>query len=799
MLHQNVLSQIKRIQLSCFLPLNIISLVVLSLILFFTNINIYAAQVSLTWGTNSESDLAGYKIYYGNSSGSYDSNIDVGNQTSYTVTGLVEGETNYFALAAYDMSGNESSYSSEVVYNVPDNTLPSTPTNLQAAVVSTSQVDLAWNASTDNIGITGYRIYRDSTQIATTSNTTYQDTGLSSSTTYSYTVTAYDAAGNESGQSSTSSATTLSLPVNNPPVLSSIGNKSVNEGQALSFTISATDPDGDTLNYTASNLPYGTIFNESTRTFSWTPTYSQAGTYSNITFQVSDGTDIDSESITITANNVNRTPALNPITDITVNEGVLITLNPTATDPDGDTLTYTYSGWMTSAIYTTNYTDAGIHTVTVTVSDGTLSDSQNVSVTVNNVNQAPVLDTISDITVSDGVTITINPTATDQDEDTLTYTYTGWMTSSSYTTNSNDVGTHTVTVTVSDGTLTDSQAVTVIVLNSNSEPVLDPIADITVNEGATITLSPTATDPDEDALTYTYSGWMSSVSYTTTYDDAGIHTVTVTVSDDSLSDSQVVTITVVEKDKEPLEISNLTVASGETYEIVKNGLQNGAVVYIDRNYAYSTVPTWLQDTTYIKTANNDKRSSAASFLTFDANQDVIVYVAYDDRITTKPSWLESFTDTGDDLIVNGENHSIFTNNYLTGTITLGGNEGVSNSSMYTVTIVGQGNQGNNVDTIQPSTPTNLQASAVSKTKMNLSWNASTDNVGVTGYRIYRDEIQVADVSSTTYQDTGLSKNTTYVYTISAYDAAGNESSQSTPLASNTKSPGRPTGMRIVGT
>jgi chitinase len=81
--------------------------------------------------------------------------------------------------------------------------------------------------------------------------------------------------------------------------------------------------------------------------------------------------------------------------------------------------------------------------------------------------------------------------------------------------------------------------------------------------------------------------------------------------------------------------------------------------------------------------------------------------------------------------------------------------------------------------------------------MRLSWNASTDNVGVTGYRIYRDGIQVADVSSTTYQDTGLSKDTTYVYTISAYDAVGNESSQSTPLVSNTKSPGRPKGMKIV--
>ncbi len=155
----------------------------------------------------------------------------------------------------------------------------------------------------------------------------------------------------------------------------------------------------------------------------------------------------------------------------------------------------------------------------------------------------------------------------------------------------------------------------------------------------------------------------------------------------------------------------------------------------------------------------------------------------------------TFTDTGDDVVISGQAHSIWKKEFPAGTITLGGNEGAGNSSMYTVKIVGQGND---VDTIQPSTPTSLKAKS-STNKMDLSWNASTDNVGVTGYRIYRDGIQVADVSSITYQDTGLSKNTTYVYTVSAYDTAGNESSQSAPLVSDTKPPGRPSGMKIVGT
>ncbi|MDR4497252.1 MAG: fibronectin type III domain-containing protein, partial [Candidatus Scalindua sp.] len=220
------------------------------------------------------------------------------------------------------------------------------------------------------------------------------------------------------------------------------------------------------------------------------------------------------------------------------------TLNPTATDLDGDALTFTYSGWMSSNSYTTSYNDAGVHTVTVTVSDGSLTDSQAVMVTVKNSNRKPVLNPIANIVVNEGVTISLNPTATDPDGDALTFTYSGWMSSNSYTTSYDDAGVHTVTVTVSDGSLTDSKNVTITVINANRAPVLNPIANIVVNEGDTVILNPTATDPDGNALTFTYSGWMSSKSYTTSYNDAGVHTVTVTVSDGSMTDSQDITITV---------------------------------------------------------------------------------------------------------------------------------------------------------------------------------------------------------------------------------------------------------------
>ncbi len=91
----------------------------------------------------------------------------------------------------------------------------------------------------------------------------------------------------------------IAAPVNNPPVLDPIGNKTVNEGALLSFTLSGSDADGHSLNFSSSGLPSGASFNPSAKFFEWTPDYSQAGLYS-VTFSVSDGSLTDSEVVAIT-------------------------------------------------------------------------------------------------------------------------------------------------------------------------------------------------------------------------------------------------------------------------------------------------------------------------------------------------------------------------------------------------------------------------------------------------------------------------------------------------------------------
>jgi chitodextrinase len=111
-----------------------------------------------------------------------------------------------------------------------DVTAPSVPTGLSATAVSSSQINLSWSVSTDDVAVTGYKIYRDSVFLTTTSLSTHSDTGLSPSTTYSYTVSAVDAASNESSQSSSANATTFAAS-------SSAGGGSGQHSQALIYDL----------------------------------------------------------------------------------------------------------------------------------------------------------------------------------------------------------------------------------------------------------------------------------------------------------------------------------------------------------------------------------------------------------------------------------------------------------------------------------------------------------------------------------------------------------------------------------
>lgn len=142
--------------------------------------------------------------------------------TSSGSTSVSPSQTTTYTLSASNSQGSVNANTTITVTAppLPDTTPPSTPTNLIAAAISSSQINLSWTASTDAVGVTGYKIYRGGTQIGTSTSNGYSDNNLSPSTSYFYTVQAYDAASNISSQSSSVSATTQSnvpLPSGNYP------------------------------------------------------------------------------------------------------------------------------------------------------------------------------------------------------------------------------------------------------------------------------------------------------------------------------------------------------------------------------------------------------------------------------------------------------------------------------------------------------------------------------------------------------------------------------------------------------
>jgi len=402
--------------------------------------------------------------------------------------------------------------------------------------------------------------------------------------------------------------------VNQAPILDPIGNHNVDEEQLLTFTATATDPDGQTLIFSLVGAPEGTVIDPASGAYSWTPTETQGPGSYTFDIVVSDGILTDSETITITVAEVNQAPILGSIGNQNVNEGQLLSFTVSGSDADGDTLTYTTDPLPTGATFTgSSFTwipgldQAGTYTVTFTVTDGTASDSEDVVITVNNINQAPVLDLIGSQSVDEGQLLSFVISATDPDGDSLTYAADPLPTGATFSESSftwtpglDQSGTYTVTFTVTDSNgSSDSEEVTITVNNVNQVPVLDLIGSQSVDEGQLLSFVISATDPDGDSLTYaadplptgaTFSE--SSFTWTPGLDQSGTYTVTFTVTDSNgASDSEEVTITVNNVNQDPVldPIGSQSVNEGEPLSFTVSGSDADGDTL---TYSATNVPAW---------------------------------------------------------------------------------------------------------------------------------------------------------------------------------------------------------------
>jgi len=183
-------------------------------------------SATLQWAGNSESDLAGYKVYQGTTVGSYGLSSDVGMVTTHTASNLQAGLTYYFAITAYDASGNESPPSNEVSQYIVDSSLDITPPSISLTSPTTGTtlsdpVTLTATA-TDNIGVVGVQFQLNGTNLGVEKTTTpfsvsWDTTGVAPGQ-YTLTAIARDAAGNTTSSDPVqvalaSSSSTLSVSI----------------------------------------------------------------------------------------------------------------------------------------------------------------------------------------------------------------------------------------------------------------------------------------------------------------------------------------------------------------------------------------------------------------------------------------------------------------------------------------------------------------------------------------------------------------------------------------------------------
>jgi len=331
--------------------------------------------------------------------------------------------------------------------------------------------------------------------------------------------------------------------VNRAPTLTMPTNQTINELTTMSVYASASDPDipSNTIVFALVSAPSGVNINPNTGLITWTPSEAQGPSTNTITVKVTDSNPwainenqlSTTNSFVVVVKEVNSAPVLPAQTNRTINELTLLVVTNTATDSDIPVNTLTYqlvnppagATISTNGIITWTPTEAqgpGTYTITTVVTDnGTpqLSATNEFTVTVNEVNSAPVLPVQTNRTINELTLLVVTNTATDSDipVNTLTYQLVNPPAGATISTNgiitwtpseSQGPGTYTITTVVTDnGTpqLSATNEFTVTVNEINLPPVLNMPPNTNINELATLTVTVSATDTDVPTNTLCFS------------------------------------------------------------------------------------------------------------------------------------------------------------------------------------------------------------------------------------------------------------------------------------------------------
>jgi len=635
-------------------------------------------------------------------------------------------------LVVWDNEGRASlkEHTINVYAGPPDTQAPSAPTNLSAPSKSNVTVNLSWSASTDNVGVYGYEVYRNGSLIGTTTGanaTTFTVTGLTPSTTYSFTVKAKDAAGNVSAASNALSVTTDAgdtQPPTAPSNLTSTGK--TDTSVSLSWSASS-----DNMGVTGYDIYAGSTLVASTTGASATNhTVTGLAPSTSYTFTV---------KAKDASNNVSA-----------ASNAVTVTTDPLANwvHCAGENNTCSFTG--TKEV---RYGANGSYV------KGTFTNSVMCSNNAFGTDPAPGYYKTCDVNLAGtGGGDTQAPTAPSN------------LTSPSKTSNS---------VSLSWSASSDNVGVT----------------GYDVYNGSTLAGSTTSTS-------YTVTGLSASTSYTFTVkakDAAGnvsaaSNAVTVTTNPPA-GDTQAPTApsSLTSPSKTENSVSLSWSASTDNVGVTGYDVYNGSTLAGSTTSTSYTVTGLSASTSYTFTV---KAKDAAGNVSAASNA-----VTVTTNASSSANWVfcagenQTCSFSGTKEVRYGANGSYAYGTFTNSVACANHIFGDPAPGSYKTCHVNEGGSGGG-DTQAPTAPTNLTSPSKTSTSVSLSWSASTDNVGVTGYDVYNGSTLAGSTSSTSFTVSGLTANTQYTFTVKAKDAANNVSAASNAVTVTTDASGGGSGSVV---
>jgi len=440
---------------------------------------------------------------------------DYETKTSYTATVTASDGTN---SGTQDITVNVSDLDDEAPAITSSATFSADENQTAIGTVTATDADNLDTSATISFAISGSELAIDSDGVLTfTSSPDYE-----TKTSYTATITASDGASNSSTQDITVSVNNLN---DNSPAFSSGTSFSADENQTAIGTVVSSDADGDDITYSISGSEITINSSTGVISFSSAPDYETKTSYT-ATVTSSDGTNSTTQDITVGVNNLNDNPPVftsDPTFSAAENQRAIETV--TGSDADGNSLSFTVSGSeleITSAGVLTftsapDYETKASYAATVTMNDGNYSVTQDITVNITDVNDAPVFTSNATFSADENQTAIGSATGSDQDGNSLSFTVSGseleissagvltFASAPNYETKAS----YTATVSVTDSVVTSTQDITVNVNDVNDVPVATAASynlNLLPQDQTSKTLTLGATDEDGDTLTYTVVG-----------------------------------------------------------------------------------------------------------------------------------------------------------------------------------------------------------------------------------------------------------------------------------------------------